>query len=354
MQVDIDRKRLGDADGVTELDGGAIGEAGGDDVLGEVARRVGGRAVDLGGILAREGATTMRSRATVGVDDDLAAGEAGIAIGTSDDELAGRIDVPDGILRNPAVRQCRADIGLDDLADIVRAQRGIDVLGGDDNLGDGDRYAVLVAHGDLALGIGAELDRSAFAHLAGNGERLEDLMGVVDRGGQQLGRLAAGVAEHDALVAGADILVAGLIDTLRDIGRLAVQQHVDLGGLPVETSLLVADCLDRLAGGGLELGRIDHRMAGGVDHHLAVLALPEQRLGNPDFAGDHDAVGGGQRLAGDADPGRIHAGLLGLTEHQVDDLVADPVANLVGMTLGNRFRSEQIGRPRHAKPPKTA
>jgi hypothetical protein len=37
-------------------------------------------------------------RAAIGVDDDLAAGQAGVAIGAADDELAGRVDVPDGLL----------------------------------------------------------------------------------------------------------------------------------------------------------------------------------------------------------------------------------------------------------------
>ena len=36
VQVDIDRQRLGDADGIGELDGAAPGKAGGDDILGEV------------------------------------------------------------------------------------------------------------------------------------------------------------------------------------------------------------------------------------------------------------------------------------------------------------------------------
>ena len=98
VQVDIDRQRLGDADGIGELDGAAVGELGGDDVLGEIARRIGGRAIDLGRILAREGAAAMRRRAAIGVDDDLAAGQPAIAVGTADDELAGRVDVPDGLL----------------------------------------------------------------------------------------------------------------------------------------------------------------------------------------------------------------------------------------------------------------
>ena len=98
VQVDIDRQRLGDADGVGELDRAAVGEAGRDDVLGEIARRIGGRAVDLGRVLAGEGAAAVRGRAAIGVDDDLAAGQAGVAVRAADDELAGRVDVPDGVL----------------------------------------------------------------------------------------------------------------------------------------------------------------------------------------------------------------------------------------------------------------
>jgi hypothetical protein len=105
VQVDIDRQRLGHADGVGELDRAAVGETGGHDVLGEIARGIGGRAVDLGRILAREGAAAMRGCAAVGVDDDLAAGQAAVAIRAADDELAGRVDVPDGVLGDPALGQ---------------------------------------------------------------------------------------------------------------------------------------------------------------------------------------------------------------------------------------------------------
>ena len=111
VQVDVDRQRLGDADRVGDLDRAAIGEAGGDDVLGQIARGVGGRAVDLGRVLAGEGAAAVRRRAAVGVDDDLAAGEAAVAVRAADDELAGRVDVPDGLARDPAVGQRLEDIG---------------------------------------------------------------------------------------------------------------------------------------------------------------------------------------------------------------------------------------------------
>ena len=176
-------------------------------------------------------------------------------------------------------------------------------------------------------------------------------MGIVDRRRHQFRGLAAGIAEHDALVAGALVLVAPGIDARGDIGRLAVQQDVDPGGLPVEARLLVADGLDRLAGGGAKLGRVDHRVAGGVPQDLPVLALLQERLGHAHLAGDDDPVGRRQRLAGDAHQGRIHAGLLGFAEHQVDDLVGYAVADLVRMALGYRFRRKLIGRPRHAQTP---
>ena len=120
MQVGVDRQRLGDADRVGKLERAAIGEAGGDDVLGEIARRIGGRAVDLGRVLAGEGAAAVRRRAAVSVDDDLAPGQAAVAVRAADDELAGRVDVPDRLRRDPAFRQRLDDIGLDDRRDACR------------------------------------------------------------------------------------------------------------------------------------------------------------------------------------------------------------------------------------------
>ena len=80
------------ADGVGQLHQAPRREAGGDDILGDVARRVRRGAVDLGGILAGEGAAAMRRRAAVGVDDDLAAGDSAVALRPADLERAGRVD----------------------------------------------------------------------------------------------------------------------------------------------------------------------------------------------------------------------------------------------------------------------
>src|SRR6266571_4328796 len=51
-RVDIDRNRIGDADGVRELDFDAFRKAGGNDVLRNVARHVAGRSIDFRRIFA--------------------------------------------------------------------------------------------------------------------------------------------------------------------------------------------------------------------------------------------------------------------------------------------------------------
>ena len=352
MQVDIDRQRLGNADGVGKLDRATVGQLGGNDVLGQVARGVGSRAVDLGGVLAGEGATAVRRRAAVGVDDDLAAGKAGVAIGSTDHELAGRVDVPVAIVGDLEVAERLADVRLDDAAHLLGVPVRVEMLGRQHDLRHVGGLAVGIAHGDLALGVWAELAGLAIAFMARGGQQFEDLVAVVDRSRHEVRGLAAGIAEHDALVAGTflALTVGGVVDALADIRRLAVQQHFDLGRLPVEACLLVADLTDRLAGDRLELRRVDHRMAGGILEDVAGLVLLEQRIGYAHLARDDDAVGGGQRLTRDADLPRVHAGLLGFAIDQIDDLVGNTVANFVGMALGDGFRGEEVILPRHGCP----
>ena len=70
------------------MDEGAAGKAGADDGLGSLASDVGARAVHLGGVLAGEGAASVRAPAAVGVDDDLAPGQPSVTVGTSNHETA--------------------------------------------------------------------------------------------------------------------------------------------------------------------------------------------------------------------------------------------------------------------------
>jgi hypothetical protein len=62
------------------LDEAPPADAGLDQGLGDPSGGVGGRPVDLGVVLAGECAATVSAPAAVGVDDDLAAGQAGIAL----------------------------------------------------------------------------------------------------------------------------------------------------------------------------------------------------------------------------------------------------------------------------------
>jgi len=104
-----------------------------------------------------------------------------------------------------------------------------------------------------------------------------------------------------------------------------MQQYLDVGLLPVETVLLVADVLDRGADDALDLVVGDGLRTAGL-------------------AGDHHLVGGRERLAGRADLPRVDARLRPLAVEQIDDLIGDPVADLVGMALGDGLAGEKIGR----------
>ncbi len=257
----------------------------------------------------------MRGRAAVGIDDDLAPGQAAVAVRPADDELAGRVhvellvrDVPAG---GEELGQQRAQHGLDlGLLEVLL------VLGRDDDAGAADRLAVDVAQGDLALRIRQQPGDALVADRAQLLDAAEDAVRVIQRRRHQLGRLARGVAEHDALVAGAFVLVAGRVHALGDMGGLGVQVAFHMGVLPVEAFLLVADVL--------------HRHAGIVDQQVG-----RDRIRAAHLAREDDAVGGDQRLAGD--PG------IGVRRQEgVEHRVGDPVGNLVGMAFGHGFRREKV------------
>ena len=97
-------------------------------------------------------------------------------------------------------------------------------------------------------------------------------MGVVERCRHERIGLAASVAEHDALVAGALVLVAGLVHAKRNVGGLGVNMDLHGGLGPVEALLLVADLADAGPRDGLQ-------------------GLGGDRVGAPHLAGKHHPVG---------------------------------------------------------------
>ena len=88
--MNTDRVRI--ADGVGELNFAARRQTGGHDVLRDLAAHVSRAAIHLGRVLAGERAAAVTAHAAVAVDDDLAAGQTGVALRSADDETAGRID----------------------------------------------------------------------------------------------------------------------------------------------------------------------------------------------------------------------------------------------------------------------
>ena len=102
---------------------------------------------------------------------------------------------------------------------------------------DRDGLAVDVANGELRLGVGAQPRQAAvLPHLA---LALHEPMRVVDRERHQRGRFVAGVAEHQALVAGAliEVIVGRLVDAALDVGRLAAVADHHRAAVGVEAQL---------------------------------------------------------------------------------------------------------------------
>src|SRR5581483_5602928 len=297
-RVDEDGHRVRDADRVRDLQLAALGEPGGDDVLRHVARRIRGRAVDLGRVLAREGAAAVRRGAAVRVDDDLAPGDAGVAHRPADDELAGRVAVHEVlVLQATLVVEVVREDRMDDVLDQVRLEQRLHVepvavLRGDEHALDLDRpraaaLVLLVAQRDLRLPVRAQAREDLrLAHLA---KPLREPVRKHDRHRHELVRLVDGVAEHHPLVAGAlpvervlvaVLLLVRMVDALRDVGRLLVDGHHHAARVGVEAVLRT-----RVA----DLGHLPAHEPRDVD----------VRLGR-DLTGDDDEAGGDERLACDA------------------------------------------------------
>ena len=150
------------------------------------------------------------------------------------------------------------------------------------------------------------------------GLALHQAVRVVDRQRHQRGGLVAGVAEHQALVAGALVEVEPLafVHSLGDVRRLAVDGGEDGAALVVEADFGVV-------------------VADAAHGFLGDLAIVDVRLGR-DFAGNHDEAGGDQGFAGDA-------ALRVFGQNGVEDGIGNLVGDLVRMAFANRLgRKEKL------------
>src|SRR5215207_1800348 len=119
MEIDEDGKRFGYADRIRKLDRAALGKLRRNNVFGEITGGISRRAIDLGRVFARKCPPAMGCSSAIGINDNLAAGEAGVTVRSADIEFAGGVDVPFGVLGNPAGGQGLPHVRLDDLAYVV-------------------------------------------------------------------------------------------------------------------------------------------------------------------------------------------------------------------------------------------
>mmetsp|Transcript_48965 Transcript_48965/g.137069 ORF Transcript_48965/g.137069 Transcript_48965/m.137069 type:complete len:297 (-) Transcript_48965:132-1022(-) len=296
----------------------------------------------------------MSPPTAIGVDDDLAASEAGVALGAADDELPRRVDVEVRVL--PEERQrWLAGLQLDflerlldnplhnELVHLFHARRrlvrpgisvnflgprghaGIRVLRGNDDGVDFLRlYRAVRLHqvldGDLGLPIRAQPPKlTALAHVC---EFLAQARCYGVRQGHAVLRFVARVAEHDALVAGAHVeVLLPDVDSPRNVWALLVDAHQDL-------ARLVAQPLALGAGEVVDVG-VEADFRHDAADHLVVVDLG---LGG-DLACDHDHVVLRRGLAS-------HLALRVLHEASVQDGIGDLVAEFVWVTLVHRLRRE--------------
>ena len=240
-------------------------------------------------------------------------------MGSADDEIAGGVHV-EAVAEIEVVEE----LGGDDLSEDLRDQLAhavslaFEVHVRDHSLEDGDGAAVFVAEGQLALGVRPQEAEVRGVGVAQLGESLDDSVGVIDWRGHVRGRLVACKAEHNSLVSSALFAgdAGGLVHSARDVRALAVQSHVEFQALRAEAlgGLVVADFGDD------------------GTHQLFIIQVAWDRI---DFPGQDHQVRGGEGFAGHVCAGLgVHGGI----QHGIGNLVAD----LVGVSLGDRLRGEQV------------
>src|SRR5690606_9495908 len=181
------------------------------------------------------------------------------------------------------------------------------VLGGQHHRIDAHNLAVFVAAGDLALGVRTQPRQQA--GLARFGLAFDQTVGEDNRCRHQYIGFVAGVAEHQALVAGALVFRLGAVDALVDVRGLLANDIDDAAGGAVEADVRtgVANVADHLAG---DLFQVDP----GAGGH---------------FAGDDGDASLDQRF-------HRHAGEFVLFDDGVEHGIGNLVGNLVRMAFRDR------------------
>ncbi|CAI9005570.1 NAD-specific glutamate dehydrogenase [Pseudomonas sp. IT-P44] len=239
--VQRDRSRLGNTDRVGNLNLATLGQAGSDDVLRHVTTGVGRGTVNLRWIFTGERAAAVTGHAAVAVDDDLATGQTAVTHWAANDELASRVDVELGVFGQQFGRQHVLDDQLHHAFAQVFVRHFRVVLGRQYNGVDTDNLAAFVTASHLRLGVRAQPRQQA--GFTGFGLALNQLVRERDRCWHQHVGFVAGVAEHQALVAGALIFRLGTVNTLVDVRGLLADDvhHTASGAVEADIGAVVAD-----------------------------------------------------------------------------------------------------------------
>ena len=306
--VNQHRHRVRNADGVRQLHLHAVGKAGRDAVLCDIARHIGGGTVHLRRILAGEGAAAVRRHAAVGVDDDLPAGQATVASRPTGDEPPGRVDMDNRLVIHQFRRERRPNHAALDVRPDSLDRHRLGMLARNHDLVDALRFVVLVLHRHLRLAVGPEVVDQATPPR--RRERTDQAVRQHDRHRHQFLRAGAGVAEHQPL-----ITCAPRVHPHGNVTRLRVQLYLHVAAVGVEAERLigVADIAHRLS----RHLRVVHPCVGG------------------DLSRQDDQVGGQERLAGDPAV-RI------LCEDRVEHSVRHLIGDFVRVALRDRLRRKEV------------
>ncbi len=246
---------------------------------------------------------------------------------TADDELARGVHVVGDLVVEQGLHALgqlffhTGDQDLDhvllDLCEHLGLRGEIIVLGADhDGIDALGRMVVVVLDGHLALGVRAQVGHLGVLLAADGGEFLQQAVAEVQGQGHVGVRIAAGVAEHHALVAGALVL-----------GLLALHALVDIRALLMDGAEHAAAV------------RLEHVLAFGVpdaaDHVTCDLLHVEVGFALH-LTGQHHLPGGDQGFAG-----HLAVGIEG--QEMVDERVADLVGHLVGVAFADAFGGEEVG-----------
>jgi len=259
----IHAQRVCLADCVGNLDFAAGGQPGSHHILGYPARGIRAGAVHFGRVFAAEAAAAVPAHAAVGIHDNLAAGQPGIAQRSANHEAPGGVSVDFNIFINKFRRenrfnhmfnQIRADLFV---ADNLASQL-IGMLGADEHGINASGFAVMVFHCHLAFAVWVHpFERAVLAHFR---HAAAELVREINRKGQQLFGFVAGIPKHHALVtraAGIDVFLAVfhrqgfpvLVHTARDIGGLRGNRNHHGAGGAVEAffAAVVTDAVNHIA-----------------------------------------------------------------------------------------------------------